>query len=130
MKEQDQIKAIAELDGWTIRQDDDDPTFWLINPQGRLECGDVEFNKLEHWMHKLPKYLTSRDAIVPVIEKWIDNSSSRTTAFIDALCWVCLAVRCSPTKTRISYNFLWILLRATPPQLCEALLRATRKWKD
>ena len=100
MKLQDQIKAIAELDG-------------LIYDSTCNVTGGLMFKHAPQRTRYCPDYLTSRDAIVSVIEKqppkvlhqmykhlcdWFDGESPEN----------------------------WI--KATPSQLCEALLRATGKW--
>lgn len=59
----------------------------------------------------LPPYLTSRDAIVPVVEKQPPHVQYQVHKFLGEL--------------EIRYRWL-----ATPRQLCEALIRATGKWVD
>jgi hypothetical protein len=127
MTDNEQIIEVAKLDGWEFYPSKDnqysgnaEPEYWKHEEQS----SGVPIDETE-----LPLYLTSHDAIVPVIEKWINNNIERTTLFIDALCWVVVAQR-PPLASPPSYNFIWLLLRATPRQLCEALLRATNKWKD
>ena len=108
MTPEDQIKAIAKLDGWDITPPDALTAF--MHPD--------EIDKRSNWyrdgVSRPPiNYLTSRNAIVSVIEKqppkvlhqmykhlcdWFDGESPEN----------------------------WI--KATPSQLCEALLRATGKW--
>lgn len=83
MNEPDQIKAIAKLDYQDIRP------ITKASP--------------------LPPYLTSRDAIISVIEKQGEGVSETVKEFL--------------IKQNVRPTFL-----ATPPQLCEALLRATGKW--
>jgi hypothetical protein len=89
MKEQEKIKAIAEFDGVEFKS------------QWEFAHYDVSYSK---------PYLTSRDAIVPVIEKQTDDIKGEISDWL---------------MTRAEW-----LITATPPQLCEALLRATGKWKD
>lgn len=93
MKDQDIIKAISELAGDKLPE---------------CNCSDClgsEYN-----------YLTSRDAIVPVIEK----QSAR----------VCCEIAQQFIDEHKSTQALMLnLLLATPRQLCEALLRATNLWK-
>lgn len=84
MNEQDQIKAVAELDRWTP------PPF-------------VRFPKE-------PDYLTSYDAIIPVIQKQD------------------IGVQHSISNWMIRNELSWFTI--TPAQLCEALLKAVGKWKD
>lgn len=90
MKDQDKIKAIAELsgrkehysgDGFYVREGE--PTY-----------------------HRLPNYLTSRDAIIPVIEK----QPIHIKQAIGEMC-------------SIYYAF-----EVSAKMYCEFLLRATGKW--
>src|ERR1017187_9642349 len=107
MKDQDIIKVIAELDGFRDFKIKVKPaiTYYWAYQSGAL-----------NW-EILPDYLISRDAIVPVIEKQhigikkriVINLSMKLAAHPDRDC---------------------NLLLATPAQLCEALLRATGKWKE
>ena len=60
MNKDEQIKALAELDGWNLGPP-------LVNPQGVI----VNQHYNENW--RLPPYLTSRDAIIPLIEKQIKD---------------------------------------------------------
>ena len=102
MNDNEQIKAIAELDG--------------------LYFGNTEYDTEECWRNNLgiPKihlksYLTSLDAIVSVIKKQSFNRKTSIDAYLTNLIRV----------GQIEWEWL-----ATPRQLCEALLRATGKWKD
>lgn len=110
MSEQDQIRAIAELDGF--------------NPEPTPKKDSIasggwgpDHNKPEwNFTHQLPRYLTSRDAIVPVVQKhW------RTASTIKGIAW--------QTEFHRTLPSLECVLFATPLQLCEALLHATNKWK-
>ena len=103
MKPEDQIKALAELDGWKRVGLD------VITPEGR------RFEILK-WENVLPNYLTSYDAIIPLIQRQDAN-----------------------TKGLIYYHFntdqSWTqqaidMLDATPSQLSEAILRATGRWVE
>lgn len=94
MTPQQQIKALAELDGWEefeYRIEDDQTTWYEI----RWKCIDNKRDDIEY----LPQYLTSYDAIILLCFKY----------------WG---------------DWFWKTMRnkATPPQLCEALLRVTGKW--
>ena len=88
MNEQEQIRAIAELDGYFTC---DDPNH---------DCGYPQ------------NYLTSRDAIVPVIEKQPDEIKENVCDCLDL-----------STKHIIT-------ALATPTELCEALLKSCGKWKE
>lgn len=101
MKPEEQIKALAELDGWEWKSNIHGVEVW--HPPGIAEW---------QYYDKLPpvKYLTSYDAIIPLIKKLnqphclvhYDNDPLQGGAMIIP----------------------------TPAQLCEALLRATGKWKE
>jgi len=97
MKLQDQIKAIAELDG-------------LIYDSTCNVTGGLMFKHAPQRTRYCPDYLTSRDAIVSVIEK---QKSFIQRAINDRL------------KHITDWGFTYL---ATPSQLCEALLRATGNW--
>lgn len=99
MTEQDQIIEIAKLDGW--------------NYEDHCLCqGCLELNN--------KSYLTSRDAIVPVIEK---QSWPTKVAIAGIICSL-------KTNSEVEYSPRVATMLATPSQLSEALLRATNKWKE
>lgn len=114
MNPAEQIKALAELDGWKLTQKTI-PVWEITQYDGSGEWTNKEVALYENdgatkKFERLPQYLTSYDAIIPLIQKQdIDvrlavqiSTSTDTGCFIDA----------------------------TPAQLCEALLRATGKWKE
>lgn len=101
MNTQDQIKALAELDGWKYHT-----SGVAIPPHGQV------------W--SVPNYLESYDAIIPLLQKslihiyqWLD--------FEREFGKVAKGVGIMPLARDA--------LRSTPSQLSEALLRATGKWK-
>lgn len=99
MKPKLQIKAIAELDGFETLG---------VGPDYQTHFKNGE----EYKTAELPAYHTSRDAVVPVIEK---QSRLIQDAVVDELHRI-PAGKCPYAEF------------ATPSQLCEALLRATGKW--
>lgn len=110
MTEQDQIKALAELDGWTIHPQ-------LGRVRDNLAMGrDVE----------LPSYLTSYDAIIPLIQK---QSFIGQTQLIDFLCEQALEEYDGSDYVKQS-DLPLLLFKQTPANLSKALLRATGKWKE
>lgn len=122
MKEQDIIKAVAELDGW---QDIKEYCYTydfagergeFKKTQGRDPSNLGELNNLKH-------YTTSRDAIVPVILKAI-NTPELEMRFNYALYDIVNVSQKTHAETYIN------AVLATPEQLCKALLRSTDKWKD
>lgn len=98
MKPEDQIKALAELDGWNHITDQQGGHWWARNGEPAVRIYD------------LPPYLTSYDAIIPLIQRLDSGDAVRN------------ALR---RKMNNYYPF-----SATPAQLCEALLRATGKWTE
>ena len=105
MKDHDIIKAIAELDG-------------VPTPHKPTED---EIKSGSYYQFE-PAYLTSRDAIIPVIEKQDSVIQGQFTAQLNGIV--------NNTKDIWVLNNCYNLIVATPPQLYEALLRATGKWKD
>lgn len=99
MLEQDQVAALAELDGWKQHPSQEN-TYCLYH--------GTQLKKEAHWQAPvLQRYLTSYDAIIPLIQKQP------------------LAIR-----DRIATKGGPISFMATPAQLAEKLLRATGKWKE
>jgi predicted oxidoreductase len=115
MSEQDQIKALAELDGFKFELVDRDvvgfPYRWFFRcppekrgnqflSQGNVDDGVRSFNDL-------PNYLTSYDAIILLIQK--------------------------QPRQIINKISLWkelFVIMSTPAQLSEALIRAHGLWKE
>lgn len=83
MKPEDQIKALAEMDG-----------------NHYVNGHDV--GEYSHWTGCDPGlYLKSRDAIVPVVIKWCDAGNNRWQKFLDILFSItgdCLTLKASPAK--------------------------------
>jgi len=108
MKPEEQIKALAELDGYVMELSTPNgvPVMCLYE-QGKIirEC-DME-------SPRMTAYLTSYDAIIPLIQK---QSYGIVANIHDILCTT------NDTK--------YFLRNCSPTQLCEALLRATGKWKE
>jgi len=113
MKDQDQIKAIAELDGWKQTEQDRQSLIAWSEVYGEHYIDDEEY-------HGVPPYLSSRDAIVPVIEK---QGHETKIDVINKLAEM-LGIDSDWSEQGASLA----ILEASPSQLCEALLRATGKW--
>jgi hypothetical protein len=94
MTQQDQIKALAELDGWP-----------------EMPYADIK------------QYLTSYDAILPLVQK-------QQNIVVEQVICHCLDLGGHEPETKVCGMDLIGLFRMTPAQLCEALLRATGKWKE
>lgn len=116
----EQIFAIAVLDGWRVATTEH---FKLL--QNPVEAGTdigmccgLHLRDDEVWAvglagdengsHAFPDYLHSYDAIISVIQKQDSTVQSLVYSALHEL-------------------FFW---EYTPAQLCQALLRATGKWKD
>lgn len=118
MKPEDQIKALAELDGFTeLKQTWDDDTVWFVGIKGT------------HWrhcenIHRVPFYLTSYDAIIPLIQNQCLGSERTEAEFVFQLGKAVMS----------SYSQIQLVgftsLGATPHQLSQALLKATGKWVE
>jgi hypothetical protein len=114
MTNEDKIKALAELDGWTCEPEPEGST----NPFAWWKDGDrhpsVPANNIFYY---IPKYLTSYNAIIPLIQKLsAGNAGKALHERIEYLLW---------THYRLEY-----MTQANPSQLCDALLRATGKRKE
>lgn len=110
----EQIKALAELDGWT--------EVGSHKPLGfTFHCLSGKRDKDNYNFYPVKDYRGSYDAIIPLMQK---QDSMVFIAFLCALLPDEEAFKELHTvaKARALYY-------ATPSQLCEALLRATGKWK-
>lgn len=117
MKPEEQIKALAELDGWTYDKSDPKPHFWnAVDAEHPEDCVDWEC---------MPKYLTSYDAIIPLIQKQNIETRRDTYRQLHKESWDIVT---KPTEVRFSVD-IGNFTSYTPSQLAEALLRATNKWK-
>lgn len=128
MREKSMIKALAELDGWTnIELDRAHSDMQRSQYTGDHDSGSVF----------VPDYLTSRDTIIPLIEKqnlteqqwelflrnavpnesdWIANNKLGLGTF-------------TITQSRLPKAFRLLIL-ATPHQLATALLKATERYEN
>lgn len=128
MKPQDQIKALAELAGLGPQKGEQWNYSNPFSPTGISVDVDA---KCKRWIEK--NYLTSYDAIIPLIHKVINRYTCH--GFFDALGLIAITdwqdVDGAPSyEGDGSYFEIWVLFKATPSQLSEALLRATGKWKE
>ena len=119
MTTQEQIIVIAELDGWVVTGKTN------CNGDGKMYSKDGNAN-FAMTIEFLPPYLTSRDAIISVIEKAIPVATAVGTAerMGDFVCYLANSIG---DQYQDQY---YSLIVASPQQLAEALLRATGKWKD
>ena len=114
MTDQDIVHAVAGLDGLY--------GLYTTFDGSRSNSGEL-----------VPNYLISRDVIIGVIKKKVNKITCHS--FFDTL-GIVVAQDTSDCDGVYeyqgdgSYYEMWLLFMATPRQLCEALLRATGKWKD
>lgn len=117
MTTQEQIKALAELDGYVCI--DVSPPLRYLTPTGEPAFAYILGDSGWFWTSDTPSYLASYDAIIPLIQKQDIQTRTKMVqqlelGFFDELYW-----------WHASNVFV-----QTPAQLSEALLRATGKWKD
>lgn len=102
----------------------------MTEQEQKEEIAKLDENWLDGYMVHWKPYTTSRDAIVPVIER-------QPPAVLAECCRVLLELL-KDYWIQFDKDVDWssqimcmmATLKATPAQLCEALLRATGKWKE
>lgn len=129
MNQQDQIKALAELDGREIAYGE------FVDIRQRESDGEPEI--LGH--SPFPDYLTSYDAIIPLIQKqWkvsCPQNKEWAVKFIQELYRLHTHPECEEIDLQDAFDdchqaIYLAMMVSMPAQLCEALLRATGKWKE
>jgi hypothetical protein len=115
MKPEDQILALAEMDGWEH------------HPTEIKECYDPSGN-LTYWT-SAPEYTCDLNAIVPLVAKWAGQDPKRRSDFSNELHKVSGKRPGTPVNsggTPVVSDFH----KFTGPanEWCEALLRAAGKW--
>lgn len=129
MNPTEQIKALAELDGFeNLYRYFSQPAsiFGKMVDMGTQDGKGESVDLLGRELKPVPDYLTSFDCIIPLIQK---QSPLAMTQFVDFLCKDLLGDHYDGSDY-ISQVEIGALFRATPAQLREALLRATGKWKE
>jgi hypothetical protein len=113
MTTQDQIKALAELDGWRFVPSHDNSFESALSEYWISDNDEVAF------CHKdaPANYLTSYDAIIPVVKKCWESQLFAPEKFYQAI-------------PNYYPHILSFIQYTTPAQLAEALLRATGKWTE
>lgn len=126
MNPTEQIKALAELDGWEVMNkcNEEGEDYHILSNALTNVLSNWGEGKLEEYTNHFPDYLTSYDAIIPLIQK---QSEGIKELFIKRLF---LLVHQYTATTWGWGEVIQLLCDATPAQLCEALLRATGKWKE
>jgi hypothetical protein len=135
MKPEEQIKALAELDGWI-------PVLCKVQ-EWNEELGaytQVQKQLFERQLavclervseKKLPPYLTSYDAIIPLIQKCTNDTKRDMFYLLIQAHGLTIEVLPYETQIRITHlQFAQVMFDSTSAQLCEALLRSTEKWKE
>jgi len=116
MKPEQQIKALAELDGFeNLDRYFKQPAsvFGKMQDMGTQDGRGESLDLLGRELKPVPDYLHSYDAIIPLIQRQNENTKRLFVA------WLITMLNAG--------QFQW---DATPAQICEALLRATGKWID
>lgn len=111
MTDSEVIIEVAKLDGWDVHHPNLITSSVIGFPPGSESIDD--------WK-PLPNYLTSRDAIMPVIEKCKPIIGNNQDMFVSYL-WREMGLKAG--------DCVFEAFLATPRQLCIALLKATGKWK-
>ena len=139
MTNEDKIKVLAEVDGF---ENIDNYTYYpnKIGPfMGREYIGGTKDklgksdDLLGREIIEIPDYLTDYDAIIPLVQKCLTKETCHS--FFDALGLI-VAPDWNDVDGTLeytgdgSYYEQWMLFKATPEQLCDALIRALGKWKD
>ena len=104
MTREEKIKVLAALDGWERRNEPEgsaNPYAWWKNNDRYVSCGEI-------FPSYIPSYLTSYDAIIPLIQK--QPKEIRLKMFEEK-------------ADRVS-------IMTTPEQLADALIKAVGKWRD
>lgn len=117
MTDEQIIIAVSKLDGWTECERKGYEGFWMPSD---YVYDKSPYSKLK-LLIELPPYLTSRDAIVPVIEKQI------TTEELMEKFGMCL-ISHNPKMTTV--EFFKVVMFSTPRKLCVALLKAIGNFKE
>jgi hypothetical protein len=120
MNDPEIIIEVAKLDGFF-----EDEKF--ISPGGFLQ--GVRIIGDDAGYERVPDYLKSRDAIIPVIEKICGQDCDKRKSFG-------MSLLCQLYPMGGDYSSLCVedvnfsLIVATARQLCVALLKATGKWRE
>ena len=108
-------RLLAELDGWQVHPSKINP---LWDKFVKFICGVEETRNLE----TLPPYLTSYDAIIPLVQKF---SANQLEVFMEQLCAM-LGEKFNPNDRPLG-KLCVTPFQAIPSQLSDAVLIATGK---
>lgn len=112
MTKQDQIEVLAELDGW---EHVDVMATSFADPSKLVPDGQRWFNG-KRTERRLPDYLDSYDAIIPLIQKQ------------DRKILVRIVLGIKTGQNDVARMVDW--LQMTPAQLCELVIRVHGRWKE
>lgn len=131
------IIEVAKLDGWLnkppVNYESKHPLAWWFHPSLHAEANERGIG-YPNSAEILPTYLTSRDAIVLVIEKvWrsLLNGNEPTLeseGFLVTFGELCEQLCHDEVSWSITPVYRFVLMK--PRQLCIALLKATGKWRE
>lgn len=125
------LEILLTLDGWKRYQSKTQPfaQIWGLGLTGDWE--EIPKFTIDYPLYtKLPDYVGSRDAIVPVVVKWMtakgdSEQTARSTKFNYAL--TDILDRDNPRATE-DYGWTWILvIAATAAQIAEALFNVVEE---
>lgn len=129
MKDSEQIVALLEWDGWY-----QDTQGMFVRAAMFVRVRNVaSVTGIEHKCLDEFKYLTSLDAIMPLVRKALTKLTCHS--FFDALG----IIRAKDTadcdgqyeyQGDGSYYEMWLVYTATPSQIAEAILRTLGLWKE
>lgn len=121
MTDQSIIIAVAKLDVYYVIHGDiaDDYILKHDTLNASIRC----LSPQDCWAN-CPHYLTSRDAIISVIEKQGIHHQ------LEMIEWLATQKLTGADQFSEVHNFALEILKATPKQLCIALLKATGKWEE
>lgn len=115
MTTEQQIRALAELDGKCSHpQDQIVSEEWEDGNDGGTDW-TCKLCKQDPHYSPCPAYLTSYDAIIPLIQR---QTTKTHMLMFEIMC------------RRIHAESYEVWFESTPSQLCEALLRSTGKWVE
>lgn len=115
MKPERKIEVLAKLDGWKDKPRELGGGLYPpnLNPL---------FNINQQF--ELPSYLTSYDAIIPLVRKWCRHDIDRWRSFLGSLFGYCFISNNPENQVALA------LFEQTPQQLSNALIHAAGEWEE
>jgi hypothetical protein len=111
MKDSKQIEALAGLDGWGIVKTIGKNSFSAVPPNEKPLRN--KWLSIECAMSDYPRYLTSLDALAPIIQ---GMSRNECREYVDQLI--------------IMLGDFELIHKATPQQVAEAIIKAMGLWEE